>query len=441
MKRGLSEVRRLANVQLRNVCLTVVFGLTLMAVWASPSYATDCSSSPIIFAFQGRIFATSEELRVSQIASGFRGVYTIRWAPGCRNFAFLDTGSLWLVKPQNIPVKLPIPGQVSNYFWSPDGRKIGATVERPACRTLSKGSKPGDVFTVSVLGGSPTELTQDCRSYLDGWSSDGHQLLVEREVKYKLTCDPSQPPCAGADLIVLDHTSKSTRTLLSAEELTRRGYSIGSLLHWDADRHTIFMSNQISPFFGSSSILVAIRDTDGKQLWARDGERGTWLGNQRIGLLRLAGSPQGVTFMPILLDTAGKQIGSFPVVGPSAGDWSPNLKYIVDEGENDWVVEFIRADSSKEWSYSLPEQTEYCAKAWTPENRLLVSAYQLRLNDNYLEMSLWILSPGSQSAKQLFHQNLTVKIDSGTNVRDNACGRIYPVSPPTLAFGTWEQQQ
>jgi hypothetical protein len=415
----------------------VVLALAIpMVVSASASYGDECGNPQIVFAFQGKIFVASgtEKLSVSEIASGFRGPYDMTWAPGCREFAFIDTGSLWIAGEHHVPIKLRIPGQVSAFVWSPNGKDIGVTVKRSECAAQSQVSNPGDVLTVSVSDDVPRMWTENCRSYLDGWSSDNQHLLLEKEVTYKLTCDPSMAPCAGTDLMIADIVSGSIRTLMSAKEQTERGYSIGNLVRWDAERHTIYMSNGVSPSYPYSSILVAIRDTDGKQLWSRTVESSVWLGDQQFEAFKPIGSTEGFTFQSVLINEDGRQTGKYPI---GAGALSPDKKYVVSTGEHDWIIDFIPAKELKGWSYSLPAQTKSCTEGWTPDNRWVINGYKMAPTDKDLEVSLWVIDPESRKAENFFHQTLLHAITSNTNPQAFPCGMDYPPSPPVVSVAKW----
>jgi len=421
----------------KSLCLVLALAVPMVVLSASASYGDECGNSQIVFAFQGKIFAASGtgKVSVSEIASGFLGPYAMTWAPDCDKFAFIDAGSLWVAGEQQTPLKLQIPGQVSSFVWSPNGKEIGVTARRSECVAQSQVSELGDIFTVSVADHVPTIVTHNCRSALDGWSSDNQHLLLEEGVEYKLACDPTQPPCAGTDLMIADSTSRSIRTLLSAKELTKRGYSIGNLVRWDAERHTIYMSNGISPFYGSSSILVAIRDTDGKQLWSQTVEGPVWLGDQQFEAFKLVGSTEGITFQPILINEDGRQTGKYPI---GAGALSPDKKYVVGTGEHEWIIDFIPAKGLKGWSYSLPGQTKSCAEEWTPDNRWVINRYTMGPTDKDLEVSLWVMDPESRKAENFFRKVVT--IPSNTNPLSFACGMAYPFSPSVVALGKWSHR-
>lgn len=428
------QVKNFLYSLLKRVCPVLALAIPMVVLSPSASYGADCGNSQIVFGFQGKIFlAATRKLSVSEIASGFQGPYEMTWAPDCGGFAFIDAGSLWVAGENHAPIKLPIPGQVSTFLWSPNGKDIAVTAKRSECAAQSQVSNPGDVFTVSLSEHVPRIWTRNCRSYLDGWSSDNRHLLLEEGVTYKLTCDPSTAPCAGTDLMIADVVSGLIRTLLSAKELTKRGYSIGKLVRWDAERHRIYMSNGISPFYGTSSILVAIRDTDGKQLWSRTVEDPVWLGDQQFEAFKLVGSAdEGLTFQPILINEDGKQTGKYPV---STGSLSPDKKYLVGGGQK--VIDFTSVEGLKRWRYSLPAQTETCANEWTPDNRWVISGYTTGPTDKDLSVSLWVIDPESRKAEDFFHKTLLHAIAPNAIPATVACGMDYPRSPPITALGKW----
>lgn len=429
------QIKKFLYTLSKSFCVVLALAITMVVLSASASYGDECGNSQIVFAFQGKIFAASGtgKLSVSEIASGFPEPYAMTWAPDCGKFAFIDAGSLWVAGEHLTPLKLQIPGRVSSFIWSPNGKEIGVTARRSEC-AQPQVTEPGDVFTASVTDYVPRILTQNCRSYLDGWSSDNRHLLLEEGVEYKLACDPSVAPCAGTDLMIADIASGPIRTLLSAKELTKRGYSIGNLVRWDAERHTIYMSNGISPFSGTSSILVAIRDTDGEQLWSQTVEGSVWLGDQQFEAFKLVGSTEGIAFQPILINEDGRQTGKYPT---GAGALSPDKKYVVGTGEHDWIIDFLPTKGLKGWSYSLPAQTKSCTEEWTPDNRWVINGYTMGPTDKDLEVSLWVIDPESRKAENFFHQTLLHAITSNTNPQAFPCGMVYPVSPPVVALGKW----
>lgn len=431
------QIKKFLYTLSKGLCFVLVLATSMVVLSASGSYGAECGNSPIVFAFQGKIFAASGtgKLSVSEIASGFRGPYEVIWAPDCGEFAFLDAGSLWVAAENHAPIKLPIAGQVSSFVWSPNSKEIGATTKRPECPAAQPHvSIPGDVFTVSLSDHVPRMWTRNCRSYLDGWSSDNQHLLLEEGVTYKLSCDPSMAPCAGTDLLIADIATGSMRVLLSAKEQTTRGYNIGNLVRWDAERHTIYMSNGLSPSYGASSILVAIRDTDGRQLWSRSVEDSVWLGDQQFEAFKPILTTEGFTFQPVLINENGKQTGKYPI---GTGALSPDKKYVVGTGEHDWIIDFIPAKGGKGWSYSLPAHTETCTNEWTPDNRWVINGYTRGPTDKDLEVSLWVVDPESRKAENFFHQTLLHAITSNTNPQTFPCGMVFPPSPPVVALGKW----
>ncbi|HEV2315907.1 MAG TPA: hypothetical protein VGR94_11420 [Candidatus Acidoferrales bacterium] len=430
------QIKNFLYTLLKWFCPVLALAIPMVALSASASYGAECGNPQIVFAFQGNIFAASGtgKLSVSEIASGFRGPYEMTWAPDCGEFAFLDAGSLWIAAEHQTPFRLQIPGQVSSFVWSPNSKNIGVTAKRSECVAQSQVSNPGDVFTVSLSDHVPRMWTQNCRSYLDGWSSDNQHLLLEEGVTYKLACDPSMAPCAGTDLMIADIASGSIRTLLSAKEQTKRGYSIGSLVRWEAERHTIYMSNGLSPSYGDSSILVAIGDTDGQQLWSQTVESSVWLGDQQFEAFKPIGSTEGFTFQPVLINEDGRQTRKYPI---GAGALSPDKKYVAGAGKHDWITDFIPAKGGKGSSYSLPAHTETCTNEWTPDNRWVINGYTTGPTDKDLEVSLWVIDPESRKAENFFHQTLLHAIAPNANPATVACGMDYPPAPPIISVGKW----
>jgi len=412
-----------ANHVARLLC-HAIFWLVAVGVFGSPVFAHGCRSAGIVFAFDGTFFTTSRDASLSKLASGFLKPQDVFWAPGCGHFAFIDSGSLWVARRNQEPKKVPVPGRVSDYSWSTNGTAIALTVQRTACG--QPGRNPvGDVFVFGVSEPGPRELTHDCRSFQLGWSSDDRQLLIFRKVTYELPCDPSTPPCAGSDLVILNIASKSERTLLTVKTLTYRGYSVGSLVHWDSRRHTIYMSNAISPFYGNSRVLVALRDTDGKQLWAHEGEHAQWTRSGAIELWELVGSDQGLVFRLAFFSPQGKRINKYPV----GRDWPSDLRFSVLTGpgsKGQRTFAFTTLSGAKLWSFSLPHDLDFCEAPWTPSNTLLVKAFNKNIANHVVEESLWLLDPRMRNATEIFHGNLSISPNSRGNAQWFACNPSLP---------------
>lgn len=124
-KRANHQIKKFLYTLSKGLCFVLVLATWMVVLSASTSYGAECGNSPIVFAFQGKIFAASGtgKLSVSEVASGFLGPYAMSWAPDCGEFAFLDAGSLWVAGENRTPLKLQIPGQVSSFVWSPNSKE------------------------------------------------------------------------------------------------------------------------------------------------------------------------------------------------------------------------------------------------------------------------------------------------------------------------------
>jgi dipeptidyl aminopeptidase/acylaminoacyl peptidase len=127
---------------------------------------------------------------VRQISPADMYVYEYAWSPDSARFAViaahgngdnnwyianlytLDAGPLGLMKPIYKP-----PLQIANPAWSPDGQKIafiaGLMSDEP--------SVGGDIYTIALTGGEPTNLTPDMKATANSltWSPGGKIVFGE----------------------------------------------------------------------------------------------------------------------------------------------------------------------------------------------------------------------------------------------------------------------
>ncbi|MBC7924727.1 MAG: S9 family peptidase [Bryobacteraceae bacterium] len=90
-------------------------------------------------------------------------------------FALIAAGASLVAQKQPFTVDALLKiARISEPVLSPDGRSIAFTVERP---DLTKNTRPKQIYTVSVDGGTPVQLTTDGNNQRPVWSPNASRLV------------------------------------------------------------------------------------------------------------------------------------------------------------------------------------------------------------------------------------------------------------------------
>jgi len=448
------------------------WALAFVALSAPRGLATDCRQSPILFAHGGSVFAAYPGKQPTRAAAGLTAPHDLAWAPGCEHYAFIDDSSLWVGELRGRPAKVPIPGAILGYAWSPDGTALALTDERPACLGNAAASEgpdaPSDVLTLRLPGLAGQALSHDCRTRFVGWSSDATRVLLARRVTYSLPCETARPPCAEEDLLIWDSRSRSARAGIRASQLNRLHVEIDRVVRWDAAREVLYAWS-LNIQIGGYGNLLAISTTSGEILWHFPCERADALANGLFGVQRKlwVDSVEANEWQRVLLGPNGVAVRQYPVA-PDEFDWSgpAGLLFAADVERDPTPVKFIAESGEEVWRYKLPEHFRATQTVWTPGGGLVVTAYEGRrypipesMGMRWLDLAVWLLDPQRRVGSKIFEGDtpesdetmslLEGRGDSPAAALDMlagggtvflAGGHVWHIIPP-LVVATWAHPQ
>ena len=372
-----------------------------------------CKDSPVLFSYSGSVYASSQGEQAQVIASGRTAPREITWAPGCKHYALIDPDALWVGTQGGQLKRVVILATVRwRYQWSPDGESLAVEGDRRACEGEKQSlirSEHSDIFLVNVKDRSVEQLTQNCRTYLLGWSDDSKQLLFATEVLQELPCDPTQPPCAASDLRIWDRNSHSARTLITAEALDRQGLGEFALVtNWEADKHVIYCPYYLSQT-GMTNVFAAIDDRTGKILWSHPsmGNSEAYLGEGlfRIDVRVYDPVELGYGLEPVFLDRNGRELGAREAAAKlvSLGGGSAYEVTLEDQASSPRSsITFLSRASGEKWQFALPQSFGIADSVWSPSGTLVVEAYEGELKPRHLTLAVWVVDPQHKSAKKVF---------------------------------------
>ena len=144
------------------------------------------------------VVANGAGASAQQLPGSEDGDNTPRWSPDGHALVFLATRQvtpqgkaaastqLWLASPWNAPARAlgSLPGSVSGFRWSPDGRQIAALVHAEPSSpngVLNVGQHPPavQVYLIDVASGSARVVTSpDMFAFDVDWSPEGKRLVV-----------------------------------------------------------------------------------------------------------------------------------------------------------------------------------------------------------------------------------------------------------------------
>lgn len=391
-----------------------------------------CPQSPILFAFGGSLFRMESGKTPVEIAQGFKEPHDLAWAPNCENYAFIESGSLWIGAAGEPAVKVATPWQVLEYVWSPDGEAIASAVDSSTAFTRQS-FDPGDLITLSPRTKKWRALTDDGKNHLLGWSDDGKSLLIRKEVS--TPCDPKAHECARGDVVILELASGLQKTLLTAQKLNEDGWADPHFLGWEARKGILYIESQVSPI-GGINVLAAVQVPSAEILWSMGCYDADYLGDGLIATQDRQPEDYEETGLNWSLKykiiRGGKVATDFPPLpsdlDDSAGPVSPNGKYVLwDVPDNDhqvWRVHFATTATASAWSFELPQGYEPIAMVWTPGDVAVVGSYCERPQGERL-FDLFTLDPQKKEARRFFHQAKVVP-GAGPDARILALGGGVP---------------
>lgn len=430
--------------------LAVASWITLSS---APGLAGGCPQAPVVFAYQGSLYAVPAGGQAHVIVSGFTAPNEIRWAPNCGRYAFIDEGTLWVAEPGAKPAQVITPGTVSGYDWAPNGETIGFLAQRPAC---GGGKFPGnvvnqlvtgDVFLVGIPQLDVKALTADCGSSWLGWSPDSNELLLLGKAPTPSCAAKTppgmavDPPCAQHDLLIWDAASGRTKSVITAEQLNREELEPGNLVAWDGSRGLLYLWSRNT--WTGGGYVFAIDIASGNVLWRHACyHNATSLGNNLIGINEKVWvqAMEGTQFQSTILNSSGQVVQQFP---PSldADNWpSPEGFRLRLEGAR---LAFLTNAGNEAWVYNLPDDFQWGRVAWTPKREVCVVAWKGKSNPTELEMGLWLLNPTKHLGSKLFEGTIPepngtiplMQLANGGAVQP-AVGYSRRVVPP-LVVATW----
>ena len=432
---------------------TLLLGAMGLQLSAGSACAGGCDGSSILFSFNNSLFEVGVEGKLTEVVKGLKAPRDIAWAPGCSHYGFIDSGSLWVGSLHQQPSELDIPGEVFEYAWDPDGRSIAAVVDGSACNTRSESQgleHRGDIYLVLPFESTIRRLTNDCKSYLLGWSDEGRSMLVDRKVS--LPCAPNLPECATGDVVALNTKLRSEATLLTAEKLREYGWSDPKLLWWDSNRGLLYVWCMASPI-GGVGLVAAFQVPLGRVLWTFEAWEATMLSTGRIGVRSRQVEDYDTTgrnwshlYVTVrdgkVLDTYLALPSQLPeAAGPISGDGKYILWFEPDYSRQVWHLHFATRTEPKAWTRQLPRGFTLIDAVWTPRERAIVLAYR-KSERNDLIFQIWSLDPQEKVNHRVFEGTFPLPPDTDADSLARGAtvslpgGKVKEFIPP-LVLARW----
>jgi hypothetical protein len=250
--------------------------------------------------------------------------------------------------------------------------------------------------------------------------------------------------CAAADILACEGASGDCKVLITQRRLAQERKDVTRLVHWDADRHVLYVWSWDLSFGGTGRIL-ALNESDGETIWSFDANVAEYLGRGVIGVQnRVVEDPdQGFAWNVFLIDEAGALLGAFPLLGMSCG-WSPNRlwadTFADATGGAPTYVSFTTRDRAHAWEFQLPHGFRPCpSAAWTPRNTSVSIGYEDAVRQGRFALKLWELDPAKKGARLLIQGEAEVDPRQpypGIRMCTLGTGPQFTNVPP-LVVATW----
>lgn len=394
----------------------MVRGLDLVVILLLASGVTcaaDCQTSPVLFSFKGSLFTVLPGQKAAQIASGLKSPSDITWAPGCGHYAFIDSGSLWIGRADGQPSKLNPPASVLGYRWRPDGEALAVTVspKNHSCQSRSTMyADEGEVEVVALRALATSETIPGCGSRALGWSADGQELLLYRQVLG--ACAITVPVCATGDVVAFNLHTKSAMTMIKASYMRRKKLGDPEVVKCDKQGSILYAWSMTSPI-GGLGALIAFRVPSVKMLWSMESYGATMLTDgqvanldQKLTDLEKTGFNWEWQYQIV---SDGKTVEEY-APQPTSGGGEQGV--ISQDGRFVWwqpqgsqtEVRFGTKTDADIWGMSLPPGFRLQDGVWSPKDRLAIQAYK-RTPRAGLVLAVWVLDPASETSAKLFERN------------------------------------
>jgi len=368
--------------------------------------------------------------------------HDLRWAPGCKRYGFIDSGSLWVGTLGGEIATALVPGWVNSFFWRPDGEALAIEAERVACGgRLSGGSdiSRSDTFLAQMPTLSIKPVSQDCRTSPLGWSSDGTRVLLARQVTYALPCEPAMGGCPASDILACEAGSGQCKVLITQRRLAEEHKDVSELIHWNAEQHVLYVRS-LDLNFGGTGRLLALDESTARTLRSFDAEAAHYLGGGLIGIQeRIVEDPdQGFVWKPMILNEHGPVLEGFPLLGPFG--WSPSGLWMNTGSGPSGEISFSTRTKANVWRFRLPAGFGACAYgAWTARDTAVAVGYEDAVRQGRFALQLWEINPATERAR------LLMQGDAALDPREPypsimACGAVTFSNPfaPALSVATWD---
>jgi len=431
----------------RFLILNTLAALALVACSTQLVFSQECQDSPILFALKNSLFSSSAGGRATVAASGFSAPYELMWAPGCREYAFLDDGALWLGKPGNSPKKVAIPATAPWFYkWSPDGKFLAVKGEREACAGEQKDplyDRVSDFFLVDADHLSVESISHDCRTSVLGWSDNSGQVLLQKAVTDELPCDPQKPPCATGDVQIWNRVSRSLTTLVTARDLNQEGIgTFDDIARWDSEKHIIYALYGVS-YTGLTEVLAAMDDRTAHFLWSYRCGGADYAGNGvfRADMRVYDAVGMGFIWTSTFVDTEGRVLKPRKAAQALAG--VGDEKYEITLTLQAPISATFRSRlTGQSWRFPFPSASGIADSVWTPAGTLVFETYEVSADTKQLKLEVWVLGPDQRTGRKLFGDAVAnpgapyAELTPGGGMFVN--GEIRPRIPP-LVLGKWER--